>query len=158
MYLKIVEGSAQEYSLAQLRQDNPNVSFPALPSDAVLAGFDVFPFTEDEVPVHDPRNQTLSAGAFYQVGEEWHRGWTVTDFVPVEISQVQLFDALEGMGHWGTFEPLLAANPRWEFITEIPRTHPTLVSGARAYFVSIGQTEDDADAFIDSVFRYAVTL
>ena len=155
MYLKIVNGSAQEYSLTQLRQDNPNVSFPKLPPGSILAGFGVYPFEPDEEPAYDPRNQTISAGAFYQDGADWKRAWVVTDFVPEEISQVQFVRAAShpAIDIWATYGALFEAHPEWGIITTLPRADAALNAGANA---QLG--EATAQALLDSIFRLGVTL
>lgn len=100
-----------------------------------------------------------------QTGEVTTRDFTqeeidaqVVTVVPAEITKVQLYDALVAIGQWNTFEPMLRANPRWEFVTTIPRNHPSIVDGTRAYFAALGQGDTEADAFLDQVFTLGGTL
>jgi len=66
MYIKITNGSPEKYSLRQLRSDNPNTSFPAEPTDALLAEWDVYPYTRPDRPDYDPLTTTLVDGSFEQ--------------------------------------------------------------------------------------------
>lgn len=66
MYLKVTNGSLEKYSLRQLRKDNPNTSFPAEPTDALLATYDVYPYTRPDRPDYDPLTTTLVDGSFEQ--------------------------------------------------------------------------------------------
>lgn len=66
MYLKIANGQPEPYSVDQLRMDNPSTSFPKEPSDAILAMFDVFPYTRPEQPDVDWMTSTLINGQFEQ--------------------------------------------------------------------------------------------
>jgi hypothetical protein len=66
MYLKIANGQPEPYSVDQLRMDNPSTSFPREPSDAILATFDVFPYTRPEQPDIDWMTSTLINGQFEQ--------------------------------------------------------------------------------------------
>lgn len=155
MYLKIVGGSAQAYSLQELRQDNPNTSFPLVPPDATLAGFDVYPYEADAEPAYEPLNQTLTAGAFYQAGGAWKRAWVVADFVPDEISQVQFFRAAQhpSIAVWDTYSPLFTAHPDWAYLTRIPRADAALNASANGVLGEVA-----AQGLLDAIFRLGVTL
>lgn len=66
MYLKITDGQPETYSVDQLRMDNPSTSFPREPSDALLATFDVFPYTRPMPPDVDWMTSALIDGKFEQ--------------------------------------------------------------------------------------------
>lgn len=66
MYLKIADGQPETYSVDQLRMDNPSTSFPREPSDALLATFDVFPYTRPAQPDVNWMTSTLIDGQFEQ--------------------------------------------------------------------------------------------
>lgn len=68
--LRIINGQPQKYSLTQLRSDNPNTSFPADPSDALLATYDVYPYTIADV-TYDPNTQRKVEGQFVEVDAQW---------------------------------------------------------------------------------------
>lgn len=66
MHLKLTNGQPEKYSLRQLRKDNPNTSFPAEPTDALLATYDVYPYTRPDRPDHDHLTTTVVDGNFEQ--------------------------------------------------------------------------------------------
>jgi len=74
------------YDLAQLRADNPNVSFPAAPTPDDLAPFGVFEVVSAEPPPCDLRSQRLEEAQPEQVGDAWQQRWTVRDASPEEIA------------------------------------------------------------------------
>lgn len=45
MHIKLTNGQPEIYSIVQLRRDNPQVSFPEVPSDELLASYGVYPYT-----------------------------------------------------------------------------------------------------------------
>lgn len=69
--------TAVEYTLRQLREDNPNVSFPRSFPDIVLANYDVFPAVETPQPAYDPTTQNITRGGFTRRAGVWERVWTV---------------------------------------------------------------------------------
>lgn len=76
--LRIVDGQPQQYSVDALRRDTPGVSFPAEPSESLLASYDVYPYeTVPQPPVGDA--QRVMDGGFEQVGGVWVKVWTVED-------------------------------------------------------------------------------
>ena len=63
------------YSLAMLRADNPDVSFPLVPNDAALAEFGVFRIAESEPPTGDWMKAVAAEPVF--VNGAWVKGWTL---------------------------------------------------------------------------------
>ena len=82
-HLKITNGQPETYSIGQLRRDNPNTSFPKSPSDALLAGWGVYPYTVDDQPAFDYMTQTLTHTALAEVNGAWTQGWDVSN-LPAE--------------------------------------------------------------------------
>ena len=78
-HLKITNGQPEIYSIGQLRRDNPNTSFPKSPSDALLAVWDVYPYTVQDQPTVDYMTQTLTPTALAEVGGAWTQGWDVSN-------------------------------------------------------------------------------
>jgi hypothetical protein len=76
-YLKLTNGVPETYSIGQLRRDNSNVSFPKQPSDALLADWDVYPYTVLPQPTYDELVQKITTAPFEQVSGAWLQGWTV---------------------------------------------------------------------------------
>jgi hypothetical protein len=83
MHLKITNGQPETYSIGQLRRDNPNTSFPKSPSDALLAGWGVYPYTVDDQPAFDYLTQNVQRLDITQVNGAWVQGWEVSN-LPVE--------------------------------------------------------------------------
>ena len=77
MYLKLTDGHPEKYSLGQLRRDNPNVSFPEKPTEALLAEWGVYPYTRPAAPDFEKFAHRLTDGAFEQVEGNWVLSWAV---------------------------------------------------------------------------------
>ena len=78
-HLKITNGQPEIYSIGQLRRYNPNTSFPKSPSDALLAVWDVYPYTVQDQPTVDYMTQTLTPTALTEIDGAWTQGWDVSN-------------------------------------------------------------------------------
>jgi len=78
-HLKITNGQPEIYSIGQLRRDNPNTSFPKVPSDALLADWGVYPYTVQDQPTVDYLTQTLKPTTLAEVNGAWTQGWEVSN-------------------------------------------------------------------------------
>jgi len=87
MYLIVKNGAPEKYSIKQLRRDNPNTSFPKVPSDALLADWDVYPYTVQDKPKYDPITQGCVEGVFVQIEGRWVLPWKITQLSPEEIER-----------------------------------------------------------------------
>jgi hypothetical protein len=83
MHLKITNGQPETYSIWQLRRDNPNTSFPKVPSNALLAEWGVYPYTVQDRPAVDYTTQTITASALTQTNGAWTQGWDISN-LPAE--------------------------------------------------------------------------
>jgi len=79
MYAKQNKGEWQQYTLHQLRKDNPQVSFPAEPSDALLAEYGMYPVSTEIQPEFDARWQRAIQGPLTKVGDVVTRGWLIEE-------------------------------------------------------------------------------
>lgn len=87
MYLKLVGGQPHNYSLEQLKAENPQTSFPEAPSDSLLAEFSVYPFTVDAQPAYDSLTQIAVAGDYVQdASGAWSLPWAVQNLSLEEAS------------------------------------------------------------------------
>ena len=86
MYVLIQGGIARSYSVTDLRRDNPQISFPKAPGEALLAAWGMTPLTRTEQP-DVGHMQNLTEGAPVQEGGEWVQTWVITDAAPEEIEQ-----------------------------------------------------------------------
>ena len=76
MYIKLNNGVPELYSLAQLRRDNPNTSFPSVVSDELLEQHGVYKLNVLTAPSHDSRTHSIQPSALYQVNGKWQMHYT----------------------------------------------------------------------------------
>jgi hypothetical protein len=125
-YLKLTNGVPETYSIGKLRRDNPNVSFPKQPSDALLADWDVYPYTVVPKPTYDPLVQQCRATPIEQVSGAWLQSWTVEnlslddaegnvrskrDGLLAESDWTQVADAPVDQAAWATYRQALRDVP-----------------------------------------------
>jgi hypothetical protein len=94
MYIKLTNGTPTEYTIGQLRRDNPNVSFPKKIPTEILAAFDVYPAVVADVPDYIERTQAVTQDATpTQIDGVWTYGWTVSDKSSDEVQEYDDFKA-----------------------------------------------------------------
>lgn len=76
------------YSIGDLRRDNPQTSFPAKPTDALLAEYNVFPVERTDIPVVDYTQSVTEADPQHIKGK-WVQAWTITDLTAEQIAQIE---------------------------------------------------------------------
>ena len=76
------------YSIGDLRRDNPQTSFPAKPTDALLAEYGVFPVSRTDIPVVD-YTQAVTEADPQQINGKWVQVWTVSNRTAAEIAQIE---------------------------------------------------------------------
>lgn len=93
-YLKLVAGTVYTYpySIAQLRRDHPNVSFPLRPTDAVLAEWGVYPVAASPRPERDD-TKNVAEGTPVLIDGVWTQVWTVTDATPQQLAEREALQA-----------------------------------------------------------------
>jgi hypothetical protein len=101
------------YSIGNLRRDNPNVSFPRNPSDALLASYDVFPVATQAPPEHDPATQNLNQATPTLVDGQWLQTWQVTD-----ASAREIFERQRAAADYNTFWDALMVSTIYTSIRE----------------------------------------
>lgn len=96
------------YSIGELRRDNPQTSFPAKPTDALLAEYGVFPVARTDIPDVDYKKAVKEVDPVRQKARnedgtwkadsldtpeneawEWVQTWVVTDRTAEEIAQIE---------------------------------------------------------------------
>ena len=88
MYIKLTNGIPENYSIAQLYQDNPNTSFPAEIPSAVLAEFDVYPVAPVAPPTH-AETEVVEDGGYSQLADgSWVQAWTVRPMNEAELASL----------------------------------------------------------------------
>jgi hypothetical protein len=88
MYAKQISGEWRQYTLRELRKDNPQVSFPAEPPDNLLATHGMYPVQIEAQPNYDPRYQRLAQGPMSEANGTVTRGWVVED-IPGTVERVK---------------------------------------------------------------------
>lgn len=81
--------SQYPYGLAQLRRDNPQVSFPDEMSDARLAEYGVHRVRMVDHPAYDPMTQNLIEPLPVLIDGTWSQVWAVEPAPAEEIAQRQ---------------------------------------------------------------------
>lgn len=84
MYIK---NGIYPYSVAQLRQDNPQVSFPEQITEALLAEYGVYPVQPQPAPAVD-HTKTLSEGSPELVNGVWKQVWVVESLAAAQVNEV----------------------------------------------------------------------
>lgn len=108
MYILVKDGNIEKYpySVGQLKQDNPNVSFPYTITDALLEEFGVYPVVTAEYPQVDHtktvtegvpvRQRTRHEDGTWKADDEstpvdeaweWVQVWEVSDATAEEIAE-----------------------------------------------------------------------
>jgi hypothetical protein len=88
MYVKAKNQIAEQfpYSFAQLQADNPQTSFPANPTDAMLASFDVFPVVSTGAQYDQATQVATQEGCEYNAARQrWETSWVVRDKTTEEL-------------------------------------------------------------------------
>lgn len=88
MYVKLKNGviDVYPYSVYQLKQDNPQTSFPEDIPDERLAEFDVYPVVAADYPQVDHTKNVVEEDPNL-VNGVWYQDYTVVDASPEEIAQ-----------------------------------------------------------------------
>jgi hypothetical protein len=109
MHIKLTNGTPTAYSIGQLRRDNPQVSFPKNPTDAMLAEYGVYPVKELARPDYDARTHYLKQSEFYQVEGKWQ-----VHYVPEQLPRSQVEDTIR------TERDQLLAASDWTQVADAP--------------------------------------
>jgi len=127
MYIKITDGNAERYTFLQLRQDNPNTSFPKEPNLSTLAALGVFPVTQTEKPnVNEGQVAKRDEQPAVQGDGTYVWGWTIGNKTPTELTTearnkrdallsqsdwTQVIDAPVDQAAWATYRQALRDVP-----------------------------------------------
>lgn len=77
MYIKITDGIPVPTSLAQLKLDHPNVSFPSTMSDELVAEWGLLPLRCTPLPEINRLTENLVEGTPELLDGAWTQVWTV---------------------------------------------------------------------------------
>lgn len=83
------EGSVEQYpySLAQLQNAYPNVSFPDPMPDSTAAEYDVFPVEDTPAPTYNPMTENISLIDPIYTNNRWVQQWSVTQATPQQQAE-----------------------------------------------------------------------
>jgi len=92
MYVKVNNNSVEKYpySIAELKIDNPQTSFPDVISSELLAEWNVFSVRTTHQPDHNFRTQNVKEINPQLIDGEWTQSWIVEDASESEINQRRL--------------------------------------------------------------------
>ena len=85
-YLKLTNGTPENYTIGQLRRDNPNTSFPKNIPASILESFGVYSYTQEPQPGFNEKTQKLEDGGFVK-GETWTKTWNIVEKTPEELAE-----------------------------------------------------------------------
>jgi len=89
MYVKIENNSVAQfpYNPRNLAKENPNTSFPAQPSDELLASYGIYPVVTESAPSHDSMTQTvIKSSTPTLVGDAWTITYSVVALTEEQIA------------------------------------------------------------------------
>ena len=89
-YIKVTENVPELYSIAQLKKDNPEVSFPRSLSKEMLESYGVYEFTYQDMPEFDPATEKAVYGDFQEIDGKWFLVYNVEPLTSEEISRVAI--------------------------------------------------------------------
>jgi hypothetical protein len=95
MFIKITNDGLKKYTIGQLRQDNPNVSFPKEIPLETLAEYNVYPCTLAETPDYNNATQYITKGIPVEVNGAWIQPYDVHDYTAEELEGRELQEAKE---------------------------------------------------------------
>ena len=84
MLIKVTSGTAKNYTIGQLRKDNPNTSFPKNISDSLLAEYSVYKANATVAPSHDELTHKAVSNGYEQVDGAWYQAWQVVELTDEE--------------------------------------------------------------------------
>ena len=90
MLIKITNGVPTQYTIGQLRRDNPQTSFPKDVPNEILTSYDVYPVKRIPAPPYNELTQTIRIIDPVQIDGEWTQKWEIIDLpVAVQIENLK---------------------------------------------------------------------
>lgn len=87
MFIKLIDGTPVPYSLAELRRDNPTVSFPREIPDDLAAEWGLLPLQMTPHPDINRLTEDIAQGTPELVNGAWTQVWTI---VPLSQDEAEL--------------------------------------------------------------------
>jgi len=150
------------YSLSLLRLENPNISFPASPSEEDLQPFDCFFVIPTEPPaLEDPRTQRISESEPVQNFEgQWEQTWITRDATEQEIAEWDAINRPIPQPDWVAFKLLSQSSPEFKgIITQALVSDPVNALGLQTELNEVIHGADSRPfyASLSSVFNSVQT-
>lgn len=73
------------YSLDDLKKDNPDVSFPAVPPVELLQEYGIYEVDVTAMPIYDQTMQRVEADGPTLIDDRWVESWKIIDLTSEEI-------------------------------------------------------------------------
>jgi hypothetical protein len=107
------------YSVSELKQDNPQVSFPDSPTVELLESWGVYEVLTTQLPPFDPATQRIEEGSPTLLGAVWTQAWIVIALTDEEIAKQQAdhvaqVDAQRSKAYRNESDPLFFMSQRGE--------------------------------------------
>lgn len=168
MYIKLINNNIVSYTIAQLKNDNPQVSFPSEIAADTLANFGVYALLPTPTPEYNADTQHASEGKPKLINGAWTQTWVITNKSAeelnaellnwrkrVKVSPLQFRRALRQTGLSAQVSSYLLSQDEdvqeaFEYAIEIRRNDFLIESAGEA----LGKTPSE----IDDLFRLAQTL
>jgi hypothetical protein len=137
LYAKIKNGLIEKfpYTIQNLREDYPNVSFPAKPARDILAEYNMVEIAQEEMPLFDPFTQyVVSSNEPVYVGDRWVMGKSVIDKTPEQVAQ-QVKGASTGMVSKAWTSALEAGYDNGEFVMQCDKQDYEMMNDGLSLFL-----------------------
>ena len=113
MHIKLTNGQPETYSIGQLRRDNPQVSFPKVPSNELLASYGVYAVKRTPAPQIDILTHRHTQDV-QLVDGEWTQVWQAVA-LPLD-QQIENLKAARGHAYTEEADPLFFKAQRGEIL------------------------------------------
>lgn len=112
MFIKLTNGQPENYTIGQLRRDNPQTSFPKDIPAEILASYDVYPVKRVSAPAYNELTQLIRTLDPIQIDGQWTQQWEVFD-LPVS-QQIENLQAARADAYREEADPLFFRAQRGE--------------------------------------------
>ena len=104
MFIHLTNGVPTQYTIGQLRRDNPQTSFPKDVPNEILASYDVYPVKRKPAPPYNELTQLIRVIDPVQIDGVWTQQWEVMD-LPVD-QQIENLKAARATAYAEEADPL----------------------------------------------------
>jgi len=88
MFIRIIDGKPEKYTLAQLKKDNPYTVFPDIMTPENLVDYGAFVFVESDIPQYDNMTHKVVENDPIIEGEVYVQTWQVLPLTEQEKSDM----------------------------------------------------------------------